>query len=93
MPAYVDQSGRRKVFDTTWLPTPLQLMEYPINLARREATISRFATRMLTSGFFVQAKGQNDERAIEWLSIIGSVRHPKQVVESENYRIIQFGSF
>lgn len=92
MPAYVDQSGHREVFDTTWLPTPLQLMEDPINLARREATISRFAIRMPTSGFFVQAKGQNDERATEWLSIIGSVRHPEQVVESENYRIIQFGS-
>lgn len=90
MPTYVDQSGHREVFDTTWLPNPLQLMEEPINSARRETTISRFASRMPTYGFFVQAKGQNDDRATEWLSIIGAVRHPEQVYESQNYRIIQF---
>lgn len=91
MPAYADESGRREVFDTTWLPNPLQLIEEPINPARRATTISRFATRMPTAGFFVQARGQNEDRATEWLSIIGAVRQPEQVHESQNYRIIQFG--
>lgn len=90
MPAYEDPQGGRGVYDKSWLPNPLQLLEEPITSERRRIVVSRFVERLPESGFFVQAKGQHEERAREWISIIGATHRTAQVYENREYRIIRF---
>lgn len=92
MPAYVGQDGNRLVFDKSWLPTPLQLMEEPIGSERRRVTIARFAARIPNSGFIVKAKGQNEDRANEWMLILGVTHRIDNVYENKDYKIIRFES-
>lgn len=90
MPAYTNTSGSRILFDLTWLPNPLQIIEEPISNTRRQTTIKRFLERAPSSGYFIQARGQNEDRASEWRSILGSYCVEEKIFESKNFRIIKY---
>ena len=90
MPSYYAANGDHITFDITWQPNPLQIIEEPISADRRIKAISRFSERGSSSGYFIQAKGQNEDRASEWRSIFSKYSIEESIFESKNYRIIKF---
>lgn len=77
-------------YEKNWLPTPLQLLEEPIAPGRRQLILSRYMERNARTGFFIQARGEREDRAAEWLRLISLTHEQGSVWESPRYRIIYF---
>lgn len=76
--------------DKTWMPNPLQLIEEPIGERRRRTYIRRFMDRYKGGGYFIQAKGEAEDRAANWLSIIDKTHRPVRVFENDKWKIVYF---
>jgi len=86
MPTIGDANDRES-FERPWLFGPPQLLEKPINSERRALIFARFAERHHEPGFFVQKRGEAEDRADEWLSLISSEYRVTATYVSDHYRI------
>lgn len=85
----VELNGQPIVFDRTWLPTPLQLLEEPVPPARREQILARMADQS-DGGFLIQKHGQAEDRFAQWLDLLRTYFKPAGAWDSENYSIYSF---
>jgi hypothetical protein len=90
MPAFQAGPGEKRLpYEKTWLVNPLQLLEEPIKPRRQKEIILRSLGRA-GAGYFVQKKGQAEDRVAVWLAIISETHSAKQIHENDLYRIIRF---
>lgn len=78
------------VFENTWLPNPLQLLEEPITDVRRDEIISRWVTRHPNGGFLVHKLGEADDRFASWINLLTKFFLLVEDVNSDHYRILLF---
>jgi len=76
--------------DKTWMPNPLQLIEEPMGERRRRTYIRRFMERYKGGGYFIQAKGEAEDRVANWLNIIDKTHRPVRVFENDKWKIVYF---
>lgn len=79
-------------YESTWLPQPLQLLEKPIKKSQREKIVTRFAQGHPDGGYLVLARGQSEDRANTWITLLNKLYVAKQTFTSEHYRVIAFAS-
>jgi hypothetical protein len=89
MPRSPDLAGCGS-YENNWLPTPLQLLEEPIPATCRSRIVGRFVERHRLSGFFVQKRGQAEDRASEWLRLIARTHDAQCVFSDWDFRVIYF---
>jgi hypothetical protein len=89
MPADPSEQSSRS-HECNWLPTPLALLEMPVDPVRRAEIITRYIERHRQSGFFVQRLGQFEERLNEWLELLSQTHEAQAAYANEQYRVIYF---
>lgn len=77
--------------ENTWMSNPLQLIEDPISEVRRSDFVHRFmSTYTGRGGYFIQAKGEAEDRIANWLSIINKTHKAVRVFENDKWKITYF---
>jgi hypothetical protein len=87
MPPAIFENGIWKSREHTWLPSPLQLLEYPISAETRALILKRYITRNGNGGWLIQRKEENEDRFQDWISLLEKSYSVDKVAESKNYRI------
>lgn len=77
-------------YEISWLPTPFQLLEEPINPLRRDEIVERFAARNRMSGYLIQELGKVDDRANDWIELISKFYDCRHIYRSDRYRVFYF---
>lgn len=91
MPAVENAQNQSISFEKTWLPSPMQLLEQPVDPAKREQIIARYQHRHTAGGYIVKAAGQADGRFAEWLALLQKFYKLDGQWQTENYQVYKFG--
>jgi hypothetical protein len=90
MPTVKNAQQTSIAFENTWLPSPMQLLEEPIDPARRQQVIARFNRRNPQSGYIVRALPQANDRFSQWISLVEQYYVPDGRWESDHYQVYKF---
>ncbi len=82
--------ARPESFERTWINGPPQLLEEPISAERRALVFGRFAERRHEGGYFVQKRGEAEDRVEDWLRLIETSYRVRATFSSDHYRVILF---
>ena len=86
----ISDGSKFRIYERTWLPNPLQLMEDPVPEKRQKELVDRWARRRSYAGYLIHRRGEAEDRFAVWLRVLSGAYDLQSTWESANYRILLF---